>query len=122
MLSDDSTIIFSKNEKDSVGNGIENNKQRYLGLIEFNEKERRCVIDLIDTTPEKLIDRHFIEDMANEIMAILHKEIYGFSSVSCTVIISRKMRPLHMHEKPWECSRSALKHLWSFLSHIFGCF
>ena len=122
MLSDDSTIIFSKNEKDSVGNGIENNKQRYLGLIEFNEKERRCVIDLIDTTPEKLIDRHFIEDMANEIMAILHKEIYGFSSVSCTVIISRKMRPLHMHEKPWECSLSALKHLWSFLSHIFGCF
>ena len=35
----------------------------------------------MDTTPEKLIDRHFIEDMANEVMAILHKEIHGFSFV-----------------------------------------
>ena len=40
------------------------------------------MIDLIDTMPEKLIDRHFVEDMANEMMAILHKEIYGFCRVS----------------------------------------
>ena len=46
------------------------------------------MIDLIDTMPEKLIDRHFIEDMANEMMAILHKEIYGFCRVSFTMIVS----------------------------------
>ena len=38
-------------------------------------------MDLIDVTPEKRMDRHFIEDMANEVMVILHKEIDGFSSV-----------------------------------------
>jgi hypothetical protein len=45
------------------------------------------MIDLIDTMPEKLIDRHFIEDMANEMMAILHKEIYGFCRVSFIMIV-----------------------------------
>ena len=41
------------------------------------------MIDLIDTMPEKLIDRHFVEDMANEMMAILHKEIYPLGDPNC---------------------------------------
>ena len=78
------------------------------------------MIDLIDTMPEKLIDRHFIEDMANEMMAILHKEIYGFCRVSFIMIVFilsvtqaiflTSVPPLITCEKPWVFPRVLLKH------------